>query len=333
MKNIEKFFEEFKKGDTCVICRNQEEAENFVNKCYDNGITWKDKTCTETHFGIWDNFIIYQYENGNLVYSPYNCDVEGAIEWCQYMNGFTIVEDSKNNKEDKFKDFFIKFKKERTNVICRTLEEAQNFVKKCYEYGIEWRTDCIDENRTFFEKCTHFISYICENGYLLYGADEIIDMVDIVEWSGYMSENPTLKETSTSPIKEFQKIYDEVKPNEEPTQPIDLLKDGMIVEFRNGDRRLKINDKLLGDDYVDLSYFDNDLKSQEDEVFDIMRIYKSCASSIGEILDCDCLEIFWQREEEDEPEEPQIVDLTEVSTEDLLAEIQRRLNGGVRNDL
>ena len=232
------------------------------------------------------------------------------------------------------KDFFKEFKKEQTNVICRTLEEAQNFVKKCYEYGLKWKTDCIYENRTFFHKCTHFISYICENGYLLYVDDEIIDMLDIVEWSDYMPEEPISKETSTSPIKEFQKIYDEVKPNEkEETQPIDLLKDGMIVEFRNGDRRLKLNSGLLGDDYVNLSYFDNDLKSQESEVFDVMRIYKSCASSIGEILDCDCLEIFWQREEEDEPEEPQIVDLTEVSTEDLLAEIQRRLNGEVRNDL
>lgn len=90
------------------------------------------------------------------------------------------------------------------------------------------------------------------------------------------------------------------------------LKDGMVVEYRNGRRRLVLNEKFIGEDgrthFVD---FNNDLTSATAGVpglgnyrdFDIMKVYSTAASYVGHLFDDDELDLIWERKEEPEYKE------------------------------
>lgn len=81
------------------------------------------------------------------------------------------------------------------------------------------------------------------------------------------------------------------------------LKEGMIIECRNGDRYLlrtacgelvaSSNDKYISLDYDEElnenKYFDKD--------FDVMKIYKSNARGLGNLFNDNYLECIWERKE------------------------------------
>lgn len=76
------------------------------------------------------------------------------------------------------------------------------------------------------------------------------------------------------------------------------LKPGMIVEFRNGDRGLVVNDLVLmqcGCAYTPLGGMLDNLKSNFTSSCDIVRVYKSEASSLDRIFDDDTLLKIWDR--------------------------------------
>lgn len=79
------------------------------------------------------------------------------------------------------------------------------------------------------------------------------------------------------------------------------LKDGMVVEYKDGKRRLVVADMLIGQDsWLGLSEFNYDLKCSEAncESIDIVKVCKTKRPrSFGSLLDDDNLELIWQRTE------------------------------------
>ena len=78
------------------------------------------------------------------------------------------------------------------------------------------------------------------------------------------------------------------------------LKNGMIVEYRNGFRRLVVNDELIGDDgHLSLTEYNDDLKINElYRNLDIIKVYKyKLGWSFNRLLDDDNLELIWERKE------------------------------------
>lgn len=80
------------------------------------------------------------------------------------------------------------------------------------------------------------------------------------------------------------------------------LKSGMIVEYRNGNRRLVVNDDLIGSSGAGfLSYYDDDLKYVGNDVYDVLDIikvykYKYCMR-LNRLLEDDSLDLIWERKE------------------------------------
>lgn len=77
------------------------------------------------------------------------------------------------------------------------------------------------------------------------------------------------------------------------------LKSGMVVEYRDGIKRLIIGDKLIGDDgHSSLSNFNDDLKHILYSDLDIIKVYKYKYTSIfSELLKDDNLNLIWERKE------------------------------------
>ena len=81
------------------------------------------------------------------------------------------------------------------------------------------------------------------------------------------------------------------------------LKEGMIIECRNGRRYLlrKVDDNLIGSNntgYIGIDY-DKDLNENKycQEDFDIMKIYESKAYVLEDLFDDNYLECIWERKE------------------------------------
>ena len=80
------------------------------------------------------------------------------------------------------------------------------------------------------------------------------------------------------------------------------LKDGMVVEYRNGDKRLVCNDRLNGfDSGTFIGNYDDNLISINNPKYDIVKIYKSSALSINTIFS-DTLELIWPRKDKSDAE-------------------------------
>lgn len=78
------------------------------------------------------------------------------------------------------------------------------------------------------------------------------------------------------------------------------LKDGMVVEYRNGERRIVIDNMLIGKSgFSTLNKFSENLKENEQaEAIDIMKIYIILkARRFESVLNDNNLELIWDREE------------------------------------
>lgn len=163
---------------------------------------------------------------------------------------------------DEFKD-----EDNKIAVHCKTEEEAKDFCKRMHEHGMKWCSGESYLKETYYSECeeTCYIRgefseywYYKSNGY------------EILEWSDYMQ-------------KEFKKAD---------------LKSGMVVEYRDGDRRLVIDKYLVGKNaHYELSAYNENLKNEYPGLT-IMKVFKICRRAIlGNILDDDNLELIWERKE------------------------------------
>ena len=163
----------------------------------------------------------------------------------------------------------FKNKENRIAVHCKTEEEAVDFCKQMHEHGMKWDDGysylCYTNYRIYTERTCYIAEgkYCDENYYKKSG-------YTILEWSDYMQ-------------REFKKSD---------------LKDGMVVEYRDGDRRLVIDKYLIGKNaHYELSTYNENLEDGYPRLT-IMKVFKICQRAILErILDDDNLELIWERKE------------------------------------
>ena len=74
------------------------------------------------------------------------------------------------------------------------------------------------------------------------------------------------------------------------------LYDGLVVKLRNGSKYLFLNGVLMDDiDYIDIGYYNDDLKHISDQNLDIMEIHTTKGKSMDLLLlDCN-LNLIWRR--------------------------------------
>lgn len=74
------------------------------------------------------------------------------------------------------------------------------------------------------------------------------------------------------------------------------LKDGMVVELRNGEKRLVLNGRISGfKTYLNISSYEDNLKNKEYEKFDIIGVYTTRVWWLNDIFNY--LTPIWERDE------------------------------------
>lgn len=166
---------------------------------------------------------------------------------------------------EEFKD-----KNNKIAVHCKTEEEAKDFCKQMHEHGLKWCNGYSYILKTYYETYEKRTCYIGYGRYSNY--DYFIEQgYKILEWSDYMK-------------KEFTKSD---------------LKDGMVVAYANGERRLVLNNFLIGKDgYFDLSNYSENLKDKNSSDRDIVRVFKiKTVTTLDYIFRTENLELIWERTE------------------------------------
>jgi hypothetical protein len=163
----------------------------------------------------------------------------------------------------------FKNKDNKIAVHCKTEEEAIDFCKRMHEHEMKWCTGKSYMEKTNYEDYKGETCYIGSgmfSSYRYYNSEGY----EILEWSDYMD-------------KEFTKAD---------------LRDGMVVEYRDGDRRLVIDEYLVGKDaHYELSAYNENLENEYPGLT-IMKVFKICRRAIlGDILDNDNLELIWESKE------------------------------------
>ena len=164
------------------------------------------------------------------------------------------------------------FKNGKIAVHCKTEEEAKKFIRQCYKHGLKWHYG--NENTTHWNDVSETIYYECDNEHIYYGNFNWKINQIIVEY------------------KEDNKME---------------LKEGMIIECRNGDRYLLRNvrgDLILSANkgWAECVYDNNFIDIAEDAKafngdYDIMKIYESKAYVLEDLFDDNYLECIWERKE------------------------------------
>ena len=163
----------------------------------------------------------------------------------------------------------FKNKDNKIAVHCKTEEEAVDFCKQMHEHGMKWNGGFSYLDYTNYRIYREGTCYIAKGEYCFKNYYEKRGYT-ILEWSDYMQE-------------EFTKSD---------------LKDGMVVEYRDGDRRLVIDKYLIGKNaHYELSTYSENLKDGYPRLT-IMKVFKIRQRAILErILDDDNLELIWERKE------------------------------------
>lgn len=175
-------------------------------------------------------------------------------------------------KKFNWKEF--KNKDNKIAMHCKTEEEAKDFCKRMHEHGMKW------SNGKSYLKNTN---YMRNEGTCYYGNGEYStrDFAEkynykILEWSDYMD-------------KEFTKAD---------------LRDGMVVEQRNGEMYLVLAEEVVRKcGYNRIDGYTDDLKCEGRTGYtggDIVKVYRITPESLRRIEDVfikSNLELIWERKE------------------------------------
>lgn len=166
---------------------------------------------------------------------------------------------------DEFKDADNKIA-----VHCKTEEEAIDFCKQMYKHGMEWASGDSYLSYTHYGVYRDKTCYGGDGGYQSYDYFEKYKY-KILEWSDYMN-------------KEFTKAD---------------LKDGMVAKYRNGDKRMVVNEALIGENgYSDRNCFREDLTHRYFKDLDIVGVYAIQEyNNFADMLSDYNLELIWERTE------------------------------------
>ena len=91
------------------------------------------------------------------------------------------------------------------------------------------------------------------------------------------------------------------------------LKDGMVVEYRDGSLRMVLGDKLIGYNlYASLDNFTDTLELLDSQVFSMMtidKVYKSTGEVLNEYFDTKKLTLIWERPKEEPVKEMTVAEI------------------------
>ena len=227
----------------------------------------------------------YVHDYESVAESSVNCTTNGGkgCEYCWNREMENTEVKTKVKKEFDWEEF--KNKRNKIAVHCKTEDEAKDFCKQMHEHGLKWcdGTSYLSNNMFISHKeetiydsngCYSYVNWYKEEGYR------------ILEWSDYMSTENGKEKT----VQEFTKAD---------------LKDGMVVEDRNENMYLILGNKLINEiDYYLLDEYDEDLRdiSSNNSIYDydIVKVFVLRINSIykiGDIFDCNNLELIWERKE------------------------------------
>ena len=163
-------------------------------------------------------------------------------------------------------------------IKCNSKEEAQEFIKEAYKQGFKWvnHIDGCEEKTCWYTGSSEIYYYLESNK---------------ITWSTGDSGNDSI---------EYSTLKEKIK-----TMTKSDLKNGMVVELRNGKRFLIVNDLGIGkDSCINLDGFfgyDENLNDvSEFSEFDITKIYKTVGTTFKTLFDKERLSLIWEREEKQE---------------------------------
>lgn len=172
------------------------------------------------------------------------------------------------------------FKNGGIRVHCTTEEDAKKFIDMCYENGIYWYF--YNNYETYWSTYKKNTYYACANGKLGYGD------ISCSFCAKDYRETYEFKDVTNINIEEDNKME---------------LKEGMIIECRNGDRyllRTACGELVASSNYkyMNLDY-DEELNENKyfDKDFDVMKVYTSEAFVLSKLFDDNYLECIWERKE------------------------------------
>lgn len=160
-------------------------------------------------------------------------------------------------------------------IRCNSKEEAKEFIKEAYKQGFEWVNHIDgDEEKTHWRTGFSGIYYYLESNQ--------------ITWSTKDFDNNSI---------EYSILKEKIK-----TMTKSDLKNGMVVELRNGKRFLIVNDLGIGkDSFINLDgysgYDENLYDVIGDSTFDITKIYKTIGHTFKNLFDNERLSLIWEREE------------------------------------
>ena len=174
-------------------------------------------------------------------------------------------------------------------IKCNSEEEAQEFIKEAYKQGFKWINNVCGNGKTCWYSGCSKIYYYLESNQITWGTKDFDN--NSIEYS-------TLKEK-----KDIMTKSD--------------LKNGMVVELRNGKRFLIVNDLGIGKDScikLDglVGYDENLYDIIGDSTFDITKIYKTVGKTFKTLFDNESLTLIWEREEKEERKEIKVGDKVKV---------------------
>ena len=163
-------------------------------------------------------------------------------------------------------------------IKCNSKEDAREFIKEAHKQGFKWvNYHEGDEEKTCW-------GYTCDFNSKIYYYLE----ADQITWNTMYSGNDSI---------EYSTLKEKIK-----TMTKSDLKNGMVVELRNGKRFLIVNDLGIGkDSCINLDGFFGYDKNLNDvsgfSEFDITKIYKTVGNTFKTLFDNERLSLIWEREE------------------------------------
>lgn len=164
----------------------------------------------------------------------------------------------------------FKNKDNRIVVHCKTEEEAKDFCRQMHEQGMKWCS-----GGSYLENTNY---NVCNKGTCYYGNGEYSSRVfaekynyKILEWSDYMQRKFTKSD----------------------------LKDGMVVKYRDGSKRMVIKDYFIGvDGYLEQRSIQEDLTHRNFKGLDIVCVYETKDyGRFEDMLSDNNLIAIWERKE------------------------------------
>lgn len=183
----------------------------------------------------------------------------------------TAIEDVKfKGEEDMFS--WEEFVNGKVTVHCNTEGKADNFLRECDKQNIKWA----DEKASSHSNYEYFKKDTCYS--MIYGGLGYCDL------DFYEKEGLKIIDWELVNVKEFTKID---------------LKDGMVVEYRDGNRRLVIQNRLISqENFSTLGMYMNNLTHHIYTSMDLVKVYKPKEiRGLVNMLSDKNLDLIWERKE------------------------------------